>query len=216
MRTYGANVTPSPSNTTEVGRKILAEFPDTTGSLGCAISEAVEVATSTPGYRYVLGSVLNQVLLHQSVIGLETQAALKKLGVKPDIIVLRCDEPLEDSIFRKIAMFCNVKPDCVIENITLPSLYEAPIDPPDIHIGPQVEARMAQGLGHGQIGIVQLHILAHQANGHGLVPGVDFMEHGVPLCQIDLGGIDIQLPAHNAGEILLFQHDGGLVQAGPA
>ena len=73
---------------------------------------------------------------------------------------------------------------------------------------------MAQGLGHGQIGIVQLHILAHQANGHGLVPGADFMEHGVPLCQIDLGGIDIQLPAHNAGEILLFQHDGGLVQAG--
>ena len=87
MRTYGASVTPSPSMTTNVGRKILAEHPDTTGSLGCAISEAVEVATSTPGYRYVLGSVLNQVLLHQSVIGLETKTALDKLGVKPDIII---------------------------------------------------------------------------------------------------------------------------------
>ena len=75
MRTYGASVTPSPSETTAIGRKILQEHPGTTGSLGCAISEAVEVATSTPGYRYVLGSVLNQVLLHQSVIGLETQAA---------------------------------------------------------------------------------------------------------------------------------------------
>ena len=87
MRTYGASVTPSPSMTTEVGRKILAEFPGTTGSLGCAISEAVEVATHTPGYRYVLGSVLNQVLLHQSVIGLETKAALDKYGIKPDIII---------------------------------------------------------------------------------------------------------------------------------
>lgn len=87
MRTYGASVTPSPSMTTNVGRKILAEHPDTTGSLGCAISEAVEVATSTPGYRYVLGSVLNQVLLHQSIIGLETKAALDKIGVKPDIII---------------------------------------------------------------------------------------------------------------------------------
>ena len=87
MRTYGASVAPSPSMTTNVGRKILAEHPDTTGSLGCAISEAVEVATSTPGYRYVLGSVLNQVLLHQSVIGLETKTALDKLGVKPDIII---------------------------------------------------------------------------------------------------------------------------------
>ncbi len=87
MRTYGADVTPSPSMTTEVGKKILAEHPGTTGSLGCAISEAVEVAVSTPGYRYVLGSVLNQVLLHQSIIGLETQAALDKYGVKPDIIV---------------------------------------------------------------------------------------------------------------------------------
>ncbi len=87
MRTYGASVTPSPSMETQVGRKILAEHPGTTGSLGCTISEAVEAATSTPGYRYVLGSVLNQVLLHQSVIGLETKAALDKYGVKADIII---------------------------------------------------------------------------------------------------------------------------------
>ena len=87
MRTYGATVTPSPSDTTEVGRKILAEYPGTTGSLGCAISEAVEVAGRDPGYRYVLGSVLNQVLLHQSVIGLETKTALDKYGIKPDIII---------------------------------------------------------------------------------------------------------------------------------
>ena len=87
MRTYGASVTPSPSTTTAVGRKILEEHPGTTGSLGCAISEAVEAATSTPGYRYVLGSVLNQVLLHQSVIGLEAKAALDKYGVKPDMII---------------------------------------------------------------------------------------------------------------------------------
>ena len=87
MRTYGADVTPSPSATTEVGRKILAEFPETTGSLGCAISEAVEAATTREGYRYVLGSVLNQVLLHQSVIGLETQTALEKYSIKPDIII---------------------------------------------------------------------------------------------------------------------------------
>ena len=87
MRTYGADVTASPSDTTEVGRKILAEHPGTTGSLGCAISEAVEVATQNPGYRYVLGSVLNQVLLHQSIIGLETKAAFDKIGVKPDIII---------------------------------------------------------------------------------------------------------------------------------
>ena len=87
MRTYGASVTPSPSMETEVGRRILAEHPGTTGSLGCAISEAVEVATTNPGYRYVLGSVLNQVLLHQSVIGLETKTALDKYGVKPDIII---------------------------------------------------------------------------------------------------------------------------------
>ena len=87
MRSYGASVTPAPSMETEVGRRILAEHPGTTGSLGCAISEAVEVATTNPGYRYVLGSVLNQVLLHQSVIGLETKAALDKYGVKPDIII---------------------------------------------------------------------------------------------------------------------------------
>ena len=87
MRTYGASVTPSPSMTTDIGRKINAEFPGTTGSLGCAISEAVEAAVKQPGYRYVLGSVLNQVLLHQSVIGLETKAALDKLGVKADLII---------------------------------------------------------------------------------------------------------------------------------
>ena len=87
MRTYGASVTPSPSTETEVGRRILQEHPGTTGSLGCAISEAVEAAESREGYRYVLGSVLNQVLLHQSVIGLETKAALDKYGVKPDIII---------------------------------------------------------------------------------------------------------------------------------
>ena len=87
MRTYGASVTPSPSMTTEIGRKILEAHPGTTGSLGCAISEAVEVATHTEGYRYVLGSVLNQVLLHQSIIGLECKTAFDKLGVKPDIII---------------------------------------------------------------------------------------------------------------------------------
>lgn len=87
MRTYGAQVTPSPSETTEVGRKILREFPGTSGSLGCAISEAVEAAGADPGYRYVLGSVLNQVLLHQSVIGLETKAALDKYGIVPDMII---------------------------------------------------------------------------------------------------------------------------------
>ena len=87
MRTYGASVTPSPSMNTNVGRKINEEFPGTTGSLGCAISEAVEAAVTQEGYRYVLGSVLNQVLLHQSVIGLEAHAALKKLGVKPDLII---------------------------------------------------------------------------------------------------------------------------------
>lgn len=87
MRTYGAQVTPSPSMTTNVGRKLLEEYPDTTGSLGCAISEAVEAAVSNPGYRYVLGSVLNQVLLHQTVIGLEAKTALDKYGIKPDIII---------------------------------------------------------------------------------------------------------------------------------
>ena len=87
MRTYGANVTPSPSETTGVGRKILEEFPGTSGSLGCAISEAVEAATSREGYRYVLGSVLTQVLLHQSVIGLEAKTAMDKYGIKPDMII---------------------------------------------------------------------------------------------------------------------------------
>ena len=87
MRTYGADVTPSPSMTTDIGKKINAEFPGTSGSLGCAISEAVEAATKRPNARYLLGSVLNQVCLHQSIIGLETQAALKKLGVKPDVII---------------------------------------------------------------------------------------------------------------------------------
>lgn len=87
MRTYGASVTPSPSMETAVGRKILAEHPGTTGSLGCAISEAVEVATQNEGYRYVLGSVLNQVLLHQSIIGLEAKAALDKYNITPDIII---------------------------------------------------------------------------------------------------------------------------------
>ncbi len=87
MRTYGARVTPSPSMETEVGRSINARFPGTTGSLGCAISEAVEASMSQEGYRYVLGSVLNQVLLHQSVIGLETKAALDKYGIKADIII---------------------------------------------------------------------------------------------------------------------------------
>lgn len=87
MRTFGASVTPSPSPTTRVGREILEKFPGTTGSLGCAISEAVEAAVTTEGYRYVLGSVLSQVLLHQSVIGLETKTALDKYGVKPDVII---------------------------------------------------------------------------------------------------------------------------------
>lgn len=87
MRTYGASVTPSPSDTTAVGRKILAEHPGTSGSLGCAISEAVEAASADPGYRYVLGSVLSQVMLHQSVIGLETKAALDKYGIEPDVII---------------------------------------------------------------------------------------------------------------------------------
>ena len=87
MRTYGASVTPSPSDTTQVGRKILAEHPDTTGSLGCAISEAVEAAMGTEGYRYVLGSVLNQVMLHQSVIGMETKIAMDKYGITPDVII---------------------------------------------------------------------------------------------------------------------------------
>lgn len=87
MRTYGADVTPSPSNTTATGRKILEEFPGTNGSLGCAISEAVEAALTHEGYRYVLGSVLSQVVLHQSIIGLESQIALDKYGITPDIVI---------------------------------------------------------------------------------------------------------------------------------
>lgn len=87
MRTYGAQVTPSPSDTTEVGRRILAEFPDSNGSLGCAISEAVEAAVTHEGYRYVLGSVLSQVLLHQSIIGLETKIAMDKYDIVPDIVI---------------------------------------------------------------------------------------------------------------------------------
>ena len=87
MRTYGASVTPSPSDTTEVGRRLLKEFPNTNGSLGCAISEAVETAAKLDGYRYVLGSVLSQVLLHQSVIGLETKAAMDKYDIRPDIVI---------------------------------------------------------------------------------------------------------------------------------
>ncbi len=87
IRTYGGKAIPSPSMETEVGRKMNEEFPGCTGSLGCAISEAVETATKTPGYRYVLGSVLNQVLLHQTVIGLEAKTALDKYGIKPDMII---------------------------------------------------------------------------------------------------------------------------------
>ncbi len=87
MRTYGATVTPSPSMLTNVGKKINAEFPGTTGSLGCAISEAVEAATAQEGYRYVLGSVLSQVLLHQTIIGLETKSALDKYGIKADVVI---------------------------------------------------------------------------------------------------------------------------------
>lgn len=87
MRTYGASVTPRPSMDTNIGRAINKVHLGTTGSLGCAISEAVEVATSHEGYRYVLGRVLNQVVLHQFVIGLETKAALDKLGIKADIII---------------------------------------------------------------------------------------------------------------------------------
>ena len=87
MRTYGASVTPSPSEETQAGRRILAEFPGTTGSLGCAISEAVETAVNTPGTRYVLGSVLSQVMLHQSIIGLEAKAAMDKYGIRPDVVI---------------------------------------------------------------------------------------------------------------------------------
>jgi len=87
MRVFDGQVIPSPSTTTEVGRKILAENPDTSGSLGCAISEAVEKAVTTDGCRYVLGSVLNQVLLHQSIIGLESAKAMEILGEYPDVVI---------------------------------------------------------------------------------------------------------------------------------
>ncbi len=87
MQTFGADVIPSPSNETNVGRSILLQDPDTGGSLGCAISEAIEKAVSTPGYRYVLGSVLNQVLLHQSIIGLESKIAMEMLGEYPDVVI---------------------------------------------------------------------------------------------------------------------------------
>lgn len=87
MQTYGAKVIPSPSDTTEVGKRILAENPNTDGSLGCAVSEALETAMKTPNCKYVLGSVLDHVILHQSIIGLETKAALEKFGVEPDLFV---------------------------------------------------------------------------------------------------------------------------------
>jgi len=87
IEAYGANLIPSPSNTTESGKKILESDPNTGGSLGCAISEAIETAVKTDKCRYVLGSVLNHVLLHQSIIGLETKTALDKFGIKPDIII---------------------------------------------------------------------------------------------------------------------------------
>ena len=87
IQTFGADVVASPSDTTEAGRRILAADPETGGSLGCAISEAVEKAVSTEGYRYVLGSVLNQVLLHQSVIGLESKTAMEMIGEYPDVII---------------------------------------------------------------------------------------------------------------------------------
>lgn len=87
MQTFDAGVIASPSSTTNVGRQILAEDPNCSGSLGCAISEAVEKAVSTEGYRYVLGSVLNQVLLHQSIIGLESKLAMEKLDEYPDVVI---------------------------------------------------------------------------------------------------------------------------------
>ncbi len=87
METFGATVIPSPSETTDIGRQILAEDPETTGSLGCAISEAVELAVKSDNCRYVLGSVLNQVLLHQSIIGLESKLAMEKIGEYPDLVI---------------------------------------------------------------------------------------------------------------------------------
>ena len=87
IETYGAKVVPSPSDTTETGRKIRLENPGTNGSLGCAISEAIETAVKTPNCRYVLGSVLNHVLMHQSIIGMEVQVACEKYGIEPDIMI---------------------------------------------------------------------------------------------------------------------------------
>lgn len=87
IQTFDGQVIASPSSTTDAGRRILAENPNTTGSLGCAISEAVEKAVTTPGCRYVLGSVLNQVLLHQSIIGLESYQAMEMVDEYPDIVI---------------------------------------------------------------------------------------------------------------------------------
>lgn len=87
IRTYGGKAIPSPSMETEIGRKLNEEYPGCTGSLGCAISEAVEYATNHDGYRYVLGSVLSQVLVHQSIIGMEAKTAMDKYGIKPDVII---------------------------------------------------------------------------------------------------------------------------------
>ncbi len=87
IETYGGKVIPSPSETTKVGREILKEFPGTDGSLGCAVSEATEKALETPNCRYVLGSVMDHVILHQTIIGLETKIALDKYGIEPDILI---------------------------------------------------------------------------------------------------------------------------------
>lgn len=87
MHTFGADVIPSPSDQTQIGRAILEANPGTGGSLGCAISEAVERAVTSEGTRYVLGSVLNQVLLHQSIIGLESKTAMEMLDEYPDIVI---------------------------------------------------------------------------------------------------------------------------------
>lgn len=114
MRTYGAKVTPSPSTTTEVGKKILAEHPGTTGSLGCAISEAVEAESRQEGYRYVLGSVLNQVLLHQTVIGLETKAALENMIL---FLILSSDVPVAAQT--SAVLFLHLPVKCSAVNMTI-------------------------------------------------------------------------------------------------
>jgi len=87
MATWGAECVPSPSNITEVGKKILEEHPDSPGSLGIAISEAIEDAVGDENARYSLGSVLNHVLLHQTIIGLEAQKQLEKIGEYPDVVM---------------------------------------------------------------------------------------------------------------------------------